>query len=102
MNRPILNKRLLVVNFKDLNENLYESILKIFTHIQKFTTLEYDHETMVEDIIKNTTLDIKSNQKKLRKKFDYKKEKQLFDKTFTSYEKEILNELREFSFSLNS
>lgn len=101
-NRPVLNKRLLVINFRDLNENLEESIEKLFAHIQKFTTLKYDHESMVDSIIKNTTLDIKSNRKKLRKKFDYHKEKELFDKSFTPFEKEKLNHLREFSISLKS
>ena len=102
MNRPILNKRLLVINFKDLNEQLEESIKKIFNHIQKFTSLEYSHDLMLDEIINNTTLEIKSNQKKLRKKFNYEKEKQLFDKSFTPFEKERLNHLREFSTSLKS
>lgn len=102
INRPILNNRLLIINFKDLNEQLEDSTNKIFTHIKKFTNLEYNHDLMIEDIINNTTLDIKSNQKKLRKKFNYDKEKQLFDKSFTPFEKERLNYLREFSTSLKS
>jgi len=93
INRPILNKRLLIVEFEDLNQNIERTIDIIFNHIKQFSQINYDSSLMMNDIIKSTQNDINSNKKKLRKKFDYTKEINSFEKSLSLIELKKLGSL---------
>lgn len=92
---PILSKRLLIVNFDDLHTDLNGSLEKLFDFISQFSNIEFDINRMKSLMEESIQSDIKSNVKKLRKKFDYQTAKKNFRDSFTSYESRILEQLTE-------
>lgn len=91
-NRPILNKRLLVLDFHEVQTDLEKTINTIFRFIQEYSEIEFNPK-MIPSMIESINSDVKSNQKKLRKKFDYNTEIKNFKNNFTNYEKTKLQEL---------
>jgi len=100
LNRPILKEKLLIINYFDLQNDLPQSIEKIFNHINKFHEVNFDKEKMLNDMLESINSDINSNQKKLRKRFDFKETLNSYKEDFTKEENEILDELSKDHFSI--
>jgi len=94
---PILNKRLLIINFEDLQVDLAGSIKKIFQHIIKFNEIDFNAEEMIDKMIESINSDIKSNQKKLRKKFNFNEVRENYLSTFDEKELKVINKLESLS-----
>ena len=80
------------MNFNDLHENTEQSISKIFRFISSHSDITFE-EKLIPQMLKSIESDIKSNTKKLRKRFNYQDELKKFKNNYTSHELQKLSEL---------
>lgn len=100
-NLPILNKRLLILNFSDIQTDLDLSISTIFDFLKSHSDIKFNPKMIIR-MRKSLELDINSNKKKLRKKFNYNQELKKYKQNYTSYELENLAKLTELETSFKS
>jgi hypothetical protein len=91
LDRPKLKRRLLIVDFDELNQDISATVETIFSFIENFQPIGFS-TNMIPLVLSNLENDITSNKKKLRKKYNYSSSRNEREFGFTQEEISKLNQ----------
>ena len=90
-----LRKRLLILNFEDLAQYKGKSYVKLFKFLQLFNPEIIFNKDMFPKMIYQLEADINSNSKKLRGKYNFKKELEKCKGNISAHEIKLLEKIKD-------